>query len=787
MLHNNPADQIYSELPRCSVKQYVALCEDAVFVCSEDGSVMTCNDKARTLLGCDHKLEGTFITNLFSFPYERSLSNKVQEIISALEESSEFSNQIHSDMEYFNDIQNVDKTNRRDIPAAYQHAPVLGVYSGDLPYYKDAYPQIVLCGDAGDEKVCRLRCQLVDEEYGIYIVVVHEIELMWEFTQRQLAQANELKRINKRLHGALTTIVETIHASDIHTLFHESLVNLQKTMDSDGAAIYLAEKDGFHLQESSSMYDLMPIYLPTDSGLPETTLSQGRSTSMHVVSVTDKPGDYQLEKFYVVHPQSGENIEVPNYHMVPYRSFISIPVWYGKHIIALIFVGWTDTVDIDDQDVRLMDSISQYLSVQIMGASRVLRSRHRQNITAAENMFYDRINEYVDIDRETVLFELKRMAKQLDMKLRSITVSQYTGNTMLESERFGVLELPFNIDEIVDMTKKKQGSSQETTPSYRSLNLDGSVMQWVNNNFEPSRIAVIDFGKVFGSELICGLVRTIDQKPFDTLELKLFIRIANFLQNLSKRITSSKTNKQISTALQQGMKNTLQDVPGIIATSLYSSATAEASVGGDFYDLIKLPDNRACVIMGDVSGKGVEAASVSAAVKTALGAYAWTGLNPSEMVRNLNHFLLGFSRFETFVSLFVAIIDMNEKKLTYCSAGHPPTFLYNAKDEVLDLLHIQSGVVGAFEDMRYTDGVVHIDTGDSLYMYTDGVIEARAEDGSFFGERNLRELVLECAKEGIDSVEDKIIEAITTFTNDHLEDDSAVVALEFNFNDERLK
>ena len=116
-------------------------------------------------------------------------------------------------------------------------------------------------------------------------------------------------------------------------------------------------------------------------------------------------------------------------------------------------------------------------------------------------------------------------------------------------------------------------------------------------------------------------------------------------------------------------------VPGITTDALYSSATRQALVGGDFYTLIRLPDDRSVMILGDVSGKGVEAASMSALVKTALTAYAWEGASPVHMVRSLNSMLMSFSRVETFATMFVAKIDLRYRSALYCSAGHPPSML----------------------------------------------------------------------------------------------------------------
>jgi serine phosphatase RsbU (regulator of sigma subunit) len=228
------------------------------------------------------------------------------------------------------------------------------------------------------------------------------------------------------------------------------------------------------------------------------------------------------------------------------------------------------------------------------------------------------------------------------------------------------------------------------------------------------------------------------------------------------------------------MRSELQKVEGISAQGIYSSATEAAFVGGDFYDLIRLPERRACVIMGDVSGKGVEAASVSAAVRTALAAYSWEGLSPARMVELLNDFLLGFARVETFATLFVGIVDLAAGELTYCSAGHPPAVILRAATGELEWLGEQSGVVGAFHDMAYHDGHVTLYEGDLLVLYTDGTTEARAADGRFFGEDGLRDAVMREGVRGFEGLTDRLLASVEAFTGNSLDDDVAMVALRFD-------
>ena len=182
---------------------------------------------------------------------------------------------------------------------------------------------------------------------------------------------------------------------------------------------------------------------------------------------------------------------------------------------------------------------------------------------------------------------------------------------------------------------------------------------------EPAVGALVDAGMVDGTRCFCLVLREADAEPLDDLELKFLERVATDASGLAHGDEVRRQDKHIAQALQTGMRNELQRVPGISADGIYSSATQAAVIGGDFYDLIRLPNDRACVIMGDVSGKGVEAASVSAAVKTALGAYSWQGLAPAHMVRLLNEFLLGFSRLETFATLFVGVIDLRAATIRY--------------------------------------------------------------------------------------------------------------------------
>ena len=150
------------------------------------------------------------------------------------------------------------------------------------------------------------------------------------------------------------------------------------------------------------------------------------------------------------------------------------------------------------------------------------------------------------------------------------------------------------------------------------------------------------------------------------------------------------------------------------------------------------------------------------------------------MVRSLNDFFLGFSRLETFATVFVGVIDVAEGTLTYCCAGHPPALLLHPAEQQTELLSVQSGVVGAFREMVYRDGHVRLRPGDELLLYTDGATEARGADGTFFGEVGLRDAVVRNIDLDVHDIPDKIMATLYEFTENRLDDDVAMMAVRFD-------
>lgn len=596
-------------------------------------------------------------------------------------------------------------------------------------------------------------------------------------TRQELEQeVAELKRANRRLSGTLSIVLETLDSENVSTLFSRVLEQISVTMDAEGTLMYLAEPNGYHLRGSSSGVEglRVPRFLPFDRVPDVLSLRAGSCLRMRVQPPSQQElRQGRLASRTVTDETSGETWGVQVDALPPFSSFYAAPVWFGNHVVALIVVGWRQAHPLVEEDAELLDSVAHYLSVQLVGAYSALRMQREGRLRNASSAIREHLLAQDVLTDESVTEALVQAARELSARL--VMLEEHGAALAARIGEGEAQEVPLSGSMLVP-----RATAVADEVSVVAFDHQGELSSWLATHGLPCQGAFVDAGRIAGCRRACLMLRDLDEEPMDDLDLAFLRGVAHDLVMVAVGEEARSHDRRISQALQTGMKNELQQVEGITAEGLYSSATAAATVGGDFYDLVRLPDGHACVIMGDVSGKGVEAASVSAAVRTALAAYSWEGLAPARMVRLLNDFLLGFSRLETFATLFVGIIDLKGARLTYCSAGHPPALLMRHDRGELESLNVQSGVVGAFPDMRYQDGNVTLGVGDVLLLYTDGTTEARALDGRFFGEDGLHDAVMSHLDVPVPGLCAALLADLDAFTDRRLEDDVALVALRFD-------
>ncbi len=186
-------------------------------------------------------------------------------------------------------------------------------------------------------------------------------------------------------------------------------------------------------------------------------------------------------------------------------------------------------------------------------------------------------------------------------------------------------------------------------------------------------------------------------------------------------------------------------------------------VGGDFYDVFDLPDNKLGLFIADVSDKGVPAALFMALTRTLVRAAVIETASPAEALRRVNDFLVPDTKQGMFVTAVYAVLDMNSGELTYVNAGHNPP-LWVKRDSSVESLTRTGVALGAAEGMKYDQRVIPLGKDDCILFYTDGLTESFNNEGEFFGEERLVQALkanhCSSAHEMIDVVEKSLLDFV---------------------------
>lgn len=264
---------------------------------------------------------------------------------------------------------------------------------------------------------------------------------------------------------------------------------------------------------------------------------------------------------------------------------------------------------------------------------------------------------------------------------------------------------------------------------------------------------------------------------------KLLAGVAVFRDITAIKESQSKLQKayerehRIAHVLQEAMLPTVnQDLPGLGIVAAYYPALKDSQVGGDFYDVFNLPDGRLAIVMGDVSGKGLDAAVHTAMAKYMLRAYAHQNPNPCSVMDMLNQAICDYTPTELFVTIFYGVIDPSARTLTYVDAGHDQPLLYNQASRSVVPLEVTGSAIGVVSDADYSQCQVQLAQGDVLLLYTDGISDARL-NGQFFGIDHISEVLKDNADNDEYVITDRVFEAAQRFADGDLRDDAAVLVM----------
>jgi serine phosphatase RsbU (regulator of sigma subunit) len=223
------------------------------------------------------------------------------------------------------------------------------------------------------------------------------------------------------------------------------------------------------------------------------------------------------------------------------------------------------------------------------------------------------------------------------------------------------------------------------------------------------------------------------------------------------------TEVQLARQIQQTfIPETLPQFPDWDLAARWKTAR---QVGGDFYDVFELPDNRLGLFIADVADKGVPAALFMALTRTLVRAAVIESASPADAMRRVNDLLIPDTRQGMFVTGVYAVLDMNANELTYVNAGHNPP-LWVKHDGNVERLTRTAIALGVVTGEPVNQCTIQFESGDSLFLYTDGLTESFDVDGNFFGEGRLLEAINgNCCSSASDML-DVVESALLNFVKD---------------------
>ena len=266
----------------------------------------------------------------------------------------------------------------------------------------------------------------------------------------------------------------------------------------------------------------------------------------------------------------------------------------------------------------------------------------------------------------------------------------------------------------------------------------------------------------------CGRNAAFSEPELDFIE-KLAPALSLALENAELHANA----RRIAEVLQMSLLKPVTRVAGLEVGLAYRPANAAERVGGDFYDLFVLGDGRIAVVVGDVCGSGVQAASLTETVRATLRALASIDASPSSIFTRANELLLAQVPRGQFITVLLAVLDIARGKVIISSAGHPPAVVCGHGTRFLEAPH---GTPLAAIRNSYREAEFGIAPGETMVLYTDGLIEAgRRTD--LFGEQRLAETLSDLESADVQHMVESLVTKATQHAGGRLMDDLAVIAV----------
>lgn len=565
----------------------------------------------------------------------------------------------------------------------------------------------------------------------------------WRITQgvieRQQQAEDELldeKRMVETLHQIGTGVVAELDLDRVAQLVTDAAV--QATGADFGAFFYNvqdAHGDRYMLYTLSgtprSAFETFPI--PRSTKIFEPTFSG--TAIVRFDDVTAEPSYAQNAPYH----------GLPDGHP-PVRSYLAVPVRSrgSSEVLGGLVFGHQRPGVFDDQDERLAVGIATQAAIAFDNARLYQAERHAHQVAESSQERLALLAETgrlitSALDQNVTLREIARLTVPTladaclidvpdDDGHRIVRIS--TGGPGLEEFVAGLVPFPPGFD---DVTHPIIGVMRTGEPLL-VREIDDAFLTSITRAPEHQRIAsalrprstiivpLIGRDAVYGSLTLINV--EMSGRAFGADDFALAEEIGRRAGMAVENARLYVQQRTVAESLQHALlPHQLPSITGFEAAARYLPGTPGERVGGDWYDLFEVSGGGIAIVMGDVVGHGIRAASMMAQLRNALRAYVWDGMSPSDVLERLNHLLFGLEP-DGMATVAVGLLDPITAELRLANAGHLP-LLHVRGDDATFVGEGLGPPLGAVPFARYEEATLELRTNDTAVFYTDGLVEDR--------------------------------------------------------------
>ncbi|MCG6913491.1 SpoIIE family protein phosphatase [bacterium BMS3Abin03] len=410
------------------------------------------------------------------------------------------------------------------------------------------------------------------------------------------------------------------------------------------------------------------------------------------------------------------------------------------------------------------DFLITILNISATAIQNSIRINELQGVNRELDSRIQRLNALFELSKEFGLFsESAKVAKLLVFSIiGQFMVSKFAVVTM-QNDEIQVLDSKFDNDVLLENLKSCDSSQIRNSMNQTELETNYPSLYKLGINLAvPMQIQ----GKTKGLIL---LGERINKQPYSSSDIEFIYSVGSlaiislennrlFIEELEKR----KMEEELDLAREIQQNLLPQKIPEFENFEIAAINMSSKQVGGDYYDVIALDENRFCVAIADVSGKGAPASLLMANIQAFLQVICRQEMHIAESTGLINDLIFANTSDGRFITFFWCLIKNKEKKLTYVNAGHnPPLLIRNGK-----ITKLQKGgvILGVIETMvPYLSEELVLQKDDVLVLFTDGISEAMNKKGEEFSDEKLEKTALKLAGESADNILNGIKNEVRNF------------------------